>query len=1477
MKHEYRPQDNYYLTHNRNRRLLKRVVRFLAVVTVFCTTYALILPAITLETRTGGTVLETLDGDYAYIKNIELVTDRQAVLTGTAPWDDDDSAGNDTGSNNNIVRTFDTVSYTFQYETALRDIEQNKNIGGYKTGRVYFEFVLPLTKRQARFETDEMPWLKSASEIHYEYIPNTNVSIGGSVTQCQILRGSFMLTATSSNAAAIGASVNELSVTLRSMIMLNGETIQPRFTLWLDHNEVGTGYTDYIPESVVTGKGYADAKTFTPAIVTVSARPMYNIEIVGPSSLNTKLGTFNFNSALSGVDTNTLINYGIGSREGRLNGYGILVELRGKGNGQGLRGAEVPRNCTVEFDLKLSADFQPDGGTRQSATNYQPLLYAYDQNISDATTAKREIITQLPYCSEVPWSQMQNNWELGYMRCLDGGGWSFSQAYGDSSLTHVKVDYANVSVQGNDNTDTALYFPRTYSGGVSEYYTYYSKDCGYDTDQTKWWKIDRAVFSAGRAFVVQPFYSSDNNTYVCDAYSTGGGQFFTSVEVKDMQVNAFYSGAEPTPLTAAEVNPDDNIRNDGQRLINEGVIDGYVEYTKYNGAWNEPLSDGAFGNDKDWVTAGSEIMLQIEMGHDGAEGECVGVASDNLIKFDPAFFEPTAIVGSDGQPISLEEDQVSVLWGFKGNWPNYEMKQYTEDQLVYCGQYDLDTYKGYGWVPVAVLFETRKVLQESAQNHLHYYVKGRVKKDCQTNQVYMVTRNTYVWTKKDVAQYALDYYNSKPENASNRKTEKSQLTDDDYNDYAMNGLVTHRTWMTNNFGTIYTGTSGDVGSIADLNLDSNGNPIFNTNYPKPSWYEDYYSSEGCKTASKATYNQGLYSQGTGMHRFEDSCLVIDFKATVTKQVAQTVGTNPKAVYDMNQNQRTVDYKITAQIDRNVLTDGSSTASNVEAIIYVEDTLPDKLTYLTDSAYYGGTYTQDGTYQSQGTVTGGTQFTATSVEGDLTPTDTQPLIRLSADSEGKKTVLFAFKISIDPNATTWSQPIYFSCRIGTPDSDETDVVHNQQVDNTVKIYSNVVEFREFKAEYGNLSTVGFTVSKTEAISLSKTSDALVLENGDDMGFTMNVGNNSAVQKSGTVIAETLPYNGENNSRFSGTLTVEEFSVALVGTDDISKPISDGNFTFYYTTDTQYAGKLGADYKALLNGLNTTEQKKNYFSTNGWSSLDFAAGTSVVNGTELYSANNLPSEQITAIVAVGNLAANVTLKMHITLKTNDAKAGDYFVNYLSKDSLSSYGTSQIVSRSIEGYAWKDANSNGIQDEGEEPLNGVKVSLYRWDGTAYTKLTVSNSTKYVEAETGQSFNALYGTAETYQNGYYKFEDLKEGMYKVEFNGTVIESLIASPANCGEDDRLDSDGIPIYSSDRATLNKTTVEGIVLKPLNEITNSIDESKYNDSGFYDRGYELPRSGGKGTAPYTVTGIIICGLSCLAYLYLKASKAVRAEK
>lgn len=89
MKYEYISAASSYLHINRRRRIWKSAVRFLAVITVFCTTYALILPAVTLE---GSTIAELLDGDYAYISSASLVSDPDtvsgyAVKTGTAPFD----------------------------------------------------------------------------------------------------------------------------------------------------------------------------------------------------------------------------------------------------------------------------------------------------------------------------------------------------------------------------------------------------------------------------------------------------------------------------------------------------------------------------------------------------------------------------------------------------------------------------------------------------------------------------------------------------------------------------------------------------------------------------------------------------------------------------------------------------------------------------------------------------------------------------------------------------------------------------------------------------------------------------------------------------------------------------------------------------------------------------------------------------------------------------------------------------------------------------------------------------------------------------------------------------------------------------------------------------------------------------------------------------------------------------------------------
>lgn len=1426
--------------------------------TLLCT------PVVTYLSTDGGntgTIRDTLDGDWAYITDFSMSAD--GLRTGTAPWDGDDEAGNDSTDLNDTLRTFDTASYTVQFSTKLREAIARQDVGGIRTGRLYFEFVLPCSAEEARFETDQMGWLTSAQDIAYE-ITTQDVTLDGVTTTCQILRGSFTLVPTGSNEAAIGGSVNELNIVLRAMKMHNGETIQPYFTLWLQHNDVGASYNETdarLPSSVVTGTTYVcpapdeyethgvEAQTVTAPAIKISARPMFNIEMTGVSANNTTLGTFDFNDA-----DPTAINYGRGSVKGRMNGYGIVLETHGK-TGQGMRGMEFPDTTQpITFDLRLSSDFQPENGTRENAEGYQPLFWAGDSNNGVSKCGERAVATKNLEICEIPAGEGNS-----YHNVKKLGQWSFA-ATSDPSVIHVTVT----------GLDFGPKFPSGGYGIQDTYYKYYNPT----TVGENWWQIDRAVFGVGRVFVVQPFYDA-NGLYVCNKYGANG-QFYTSVSDEHMTMYA-QSVDGPRQVTEQEVT-DDDVRNQGQYLKRPGNIDGFVQYNKYNGQYFEPVSAGAFQNDSDWATAGSKIMLQIEMEHDNTEGDYVGVACDNFLKWDDTFFEPEA----EGFHKPDDVPEATVLWGAKPDGTGWtddeEMKRCTEDDLIYFKT--LEELEAAGYIPVGILFESRTVLSEGGYNHLHYFLNGKIKEDCPTGEVYMIVRNSYAWRKMDVADAALAYYNARHPDAPKANTD--QLTNDDYNDYTKNALISHA-----------------PGSQNEGKYYANGGTQLNGSYPKPFWYHDYNHTSvrgsaekpgadlvsECAAATKASYPGGVYQSGYGSLYYQDSCLVIGFTTSIKKQTAQsekaTPGT-PKQNYDMDQNQRTVDYRLDVRVDRGTYTSDSSTGSSLKTVVYVEDTLPQELTYIAGTARLGGTYTQDDLHQNPGTVTGGGIFEFTGDAGVNLPTDAHPYLEtVTYQADGTTTIRWMFPVEIDLNSTYWESPIRFSCQIGTPGVEATDVKHGQQIVNTAKVWADGDEQRSFSLDFGNMSTSAITVSKMNAVSLSKISDLLVGETWDGLGFTMNVGNNSANTKYNTIIAETLPYNGVNRSVFHGKLTVYEFSMAVL---DASGTPRSNNFQFYYTTDKTYAGKLGSDYQAILEEYQTQHPGAaltDWMEAKGWTSLTFDTQTSETAGMPLYHANNLPDltgeTQITAIVAVGDLPANHTMKLHITLHLPNGEAGDYLVNYLSQDKLSSYARTQVVSRSLEGLTWWDENGDGLQNEADEKrMNGVKVSLYWLKDGKYVPYCYQGTETPVSVETGKTVDLLTENETTYEQGRYKFTHLPAGTFAVRFESGQkdISRLLASPENRGgQDDTIDSDGVPTYTDDHSKLEYTWIDGIEMTPAQELTYGSEESKYHDSGFYVRGAELPETGGTGTTLYTAGGLL---LITAAFVLLHSDSKRRRE-
>ena len=210
---------------------------------------------------------ERLDGDYAYISAAYLVADKTtasgyAIRTGSAPFDADDNAGHDSTDLNNTVRNEDTVTYTVAFESKVREGAQYT---AYKTGTLHFEFVLPGTNTQVQFATDSMSWLTSKTNATYKVTEETY-----NEQTYQVLRGSFLWDSADEN-PAIGESSQSLGVAIKVLAMNQDNAVQPKFTFWLEGNNVPT-------EGLVTDSNYSckehtetEYKTVAAPAVTVTA------------------------------------------------------------------------------------------------------------------------------------------------------------------------------------------------------------------------------------------------------------------------------------------------------------------------------------------------------------------------------------------------------------------------------------------------------------------------------------------------------------------------------------------------------------------------------------------------------------------------------------------------------------------------------------------------------------------------------------------------------------------------------------------------------------------------------------------------------------------------------------------------------------------------------------------------------------------------------------------------------------------------------------------------------------------------------------------------------------------------------------------------------------------------------------------------------------------------------------------------------
>lgn len=108
--------------------------------------------------QAGPYVLVSKKLETGYIEALAI----NSIVDGTKPFDLGDAPGNDSGDNNKIVRSYDTIQYNLGVTFAARQVEVSK-----PEVNMYFEMTLGKSATAARFDVSKMLWLGENYSVEY--------------------------------------------------------------------------------------------------------------------------------------------------------------------------------------------------------------------------------------------------------------------------------------------------------------------------------------------------------------------------------------------------------------------------------------------------------------------------------------------------------------------------------------------------------------------------------------------------------------------------------------------------------------------------------------------------------------------------------------------------------------------------------------------------------------------------------------------------------------------------------------------------------------------------------------------------------------------------------------------------------------------------------------------------------------------------------------------------------------------------------------------------------------------------------------------------------------------------------------------------------------------------------------------------------------------------------------------------------------
>lgn len=1135
------------------------------------------------------TVHDMLDTDSAAVSRLRLI-DR---ITGTAPFDRDNERGDDKDENNDIVRSYDTVTYDYEYT-----LTPDSTMDYYRRTRVGFRFELPYPKDRVTFDAEKMGWVDHTPG----YEPKlTTETIDGIVTQVYTC---YRLLEPTSQSPTVNPGTGSIGLSVAVKGAPHGYRFHPTVKAW-------TAWDASNPTNTGTHKRAED----TPKDVTVSAKLSLNVRMVDYG--NVDRGVFDFSSGAANAPNRT---------EGKVTGLGLgialVTEMRWPDRTKGLKGLEAPSG-RITYRLRLSNQYSDDtktGTKHPMERRWQPLLYDYGH--IDNMDSK--------YGRTFAWMGDLQYRAPGVADRADGYD---RVARGDTTVT---------TTTGGQGTDVTVSFD------------------GYDTSVLP----IHNKFNGTQNKCSTDYMTSDCSTMQVGAIHTDVLQFITPTSRDGRTVAQYYGNVDQTAnitmddmgLTATGVSGDrlataednsnqastgDDHAGSAMTVRIPGTYSTRIRYTCWNneGSWNGAgtscdWTQPDYGNGSDSLIQGSKLRLQI--GHNiiiQSEGDAE-VMGMGLVKLDPNSIEPV-----DDHPDTQPTIPMNVFtWGARAakrrnaipywyavkkdgtNWKDYREQRDTKiSGLDYY--LTLNEAKRHGTI-VGMLFEDHNTVDPTGTSFNRTFtpivsLPARILDTARIGTVTPIVAETAYWTRNSLARTAnLD--------ADAPDTQWQRWSD---------SLTTRLPEYANSVKPDLT-YSGDT--------------------YRPATFDDNGVYQGGDTADFLK-GDSLYIAGETPH--------------IAKQVAQTnEAGNVKTVYDLDKEQRAVDWKLTATADTSTTTDGGQYTTDY----IITDTLPKGLTYVDGSMTVGGQYTQH--TPDKGTVTGGTPVTPTIVVNkNGTTTMTIRVNGARADS-GTQTV------------------IHYSTTIGDASDPDHDVRNNDSFTNHATIQSkrNMAPPLSSKAQTADATV---RVSRTRATALATRADPLLNDINRPLGFRNMLGNFSKDEKTDPYAVDVMPYKGLNQSNYHGDYTLAGLTVKA------GAGASMNGVKVYFTTDQKWRN---------VDATKITREQ-----VTQWTEATVNATTGKVTIPDGYS------KPVAWAFTSPSLPANARYDFSLSIKPTGNKAADSYANRWADGDNKVDAVTQVVERKVNGVAWFDTNHDGIRQDSDRLLADVTVTLVDGNGRTVTSV--------------------------------------------------------------------------------------------------------------------------------------------------------------